>query len=652
MGLFSACIVVVTCLVAASLGKPLSNKERPMRKFKFNGEVVYVPVENKFVDPFSSRVPGDEQNNDMILNEEQEEYIRQMTDGRSKRKALRDVVYRWTRYNGDDNGDAIVPYTIDSPSEDIPFIYAAMEHWTSKACVQFVPYSELAGSLSHNQYLRFVREDGCWSYVGRQPTAAAEMLPQKVSIGTGCTELGTIAHEIGHAMGFQHEQSRPDRDDYVDVLWSNIQTSQKHNFDKYTLDEVMSSDVVEYDVTSVMHYGSHGFAIDDAVPTLLTKRPFDMQYIGQRSELSFYDVKLANYIYNCNSRCPSPLLNCANGGFVDKTCTCQCPPDWTGSLCTESSNVDKVVTEITRTEASGVITSPNYESGQYLINSYCMIYIQGQPGSTITLWFDDFDLESQSNGKCWDYVQVNTDDLRYGGVKYCGNSVQSPITATDDMMIWFSSDESFTGRGFKAHFTIDKPLTTSEALAVTTAAPTEAPVVTTIAPTEAPVVTTAAPTEAPVVTTAAPTAAPVVTTAVPTAAPVVTTAAPTAAPVVTTAAPTQAPVVTTTTEAPMTTIQSPNYPNPYPSLRRNVYNLETQEGQRIYVFIHDMQIESSYNCRYDVLIIESGFDPIRLCGSGTNLGPYISRSNRMKLTFESDESIQFRGFQLSYKAII
>nr|XP_054758066.1 protein SpAN-like [Lytechinus pictus] len=240
-----------------------------------------------------------------------------------------------------------------------------------------------------------------------------------------------------------------------------------------------------------------------------------------------------------------------------------------------------------------------------------MIYIQGQPGSTITLWFDDFDLESQSNGKCWDYVQVNTDDLRYGGVKYCGNSVQSPISATDDMMIWFSSDESFTGRGFKAHFTIDKPLTTSEALAVTTAAPTEAPVVTTIAPTEAPVVTTAAPTEAPVVTTAAPTAAPVVTTAVPTAAPVVTTAAPTAAPVVTTVAPTQAPVVTTTTEAPMTTIQSPNYPNPYPSLRRNVYNLETQEGQRIYVFIHDMQIESSYNCRYDVLIIESGFDPIR-----------------------------------------
>ena len=57
----------------------------------------------------------------------------------------------------------------------------------------------------------------CFSAIGRQGGK------QRISVGEGCEYKGTVMHEMMHALGFFHEQSRTDRDDYVMVLWWNVE---------------------------------------------------------------------------------------------------------------------------------------------------------------------------------------------------------------------------------------------------------------------------------------------------------------------------------------------------------------------------------------------------------------------------------------------
>ena len=48
----------------------------------------------------------------------------------------------------------------------------------------------------------------------------------QISLGYGCWYKGTVIHEILHALGFWHEQSRPDRDNHVRIRTENIEESK------------------------------------------------------------------------------------------------------------------------------------------------------------------------------------------------------------------------------------------------------------------------------------------------------------------------------------------------------------------------------------------------------------------------------------------
>lgn len=73
------------------------------------------------------------------------------------------------------------------------------------------------------------------------------------------SKKGVIIHELLHAVGFYHQQSASDRDDYIIIYWDNIRRGREHNFNKYDESKVTNYGV-SYDYESVMHYSAKAFS--------------------------------------------------------------------------------------------------------------------------------------------------------------------------------------------------------------------------------------------------------------------------------------------------------------------------------------------------------------------------------------------------------
>ncbi|XP_040839035.1 meprin A subunit alpha [Ochotona curzoniae] len=197
------------------------------------------------------------------------------------RNALRDPTTRWT---------FPIPYIL---ADNLALnakgaILYAFEMFRLKSCVDFKPYE------GESTYIIFQQFSGCWSYVGDLHGG------QNLSIGQGCDYKAIIEHEILHALGFYHEQSRSDRDDYVNIWWDEIIPGYEHNFNTYD-DNYITDLNTPYDYESVMHYAPLSFNANENVPTITAKIPEFDSVIGQRLDFSEIDLERLNRMYNCTT---------------------------------------------------------------------------------------------------------------------------------------------------------------------------------------------------------------------------------------------------------------------------------------------------------------------------------------------------------------
>ena len=105
-----------------------------------------------------------------------------------------------------------------------------------------------------------------------------------------------VIHELGHAVGFYHEHTRPDRDNYIDVIYDNIETGLEDQFHKARNGETDTLGL-GYDLQSIMHYNRGTFSRNG----LDTIQPKDRRItsFGNARQLSPLDIAKANKFYNC-----------------------------------------------------------------------------------------------------------------------------------------------------------------------------------------------------------------------------------------------------------------------------------------------------------------------------------------------------------------
>jgi len=153
-----------------------------------------------------------------------------------------------------------------------------------------VPSIKFVERTTQSNYCDFVSSNVNSSYIG--------MIGGRQPINLFNRQEHVIIHEILHALGFEHEQTHPERDKYVSLHLENAQRGSEFNFQISS----NSKGVGEFDFKSIMLYDSYGFSANGR--PVITK--LDGSTFSGGTELSAGDIAGLEHLYGGNTTDPTP----------------------------------------------------------------------------------------------------------------------------------------------------------------------------------------------------------------------------------------------------------------------------------------------------------------------------------------------------------
>jgi hypothetical protein len=160
-------------------------------------------------------------------------------------------------------------------------ITSAVNEYNSKTNAQWIPRT------NQTNYVEFIfgsssGSDG-WAHIGYQGGKQNVSLDQYISVGS-------VIHEMGHSVGLYHEHTRKDRDQYVKILWNNIQDGQAYNFNIYN----SGTDIGPFNINSVMMYWPTSYS-KNGQPTIT--RANNTSFTYNRTGFTTGDINTINAMY-------------------------------------------------------------------------------------------------------------------------------------------------------------------------------------------------------------------------------------------------------------------------------------------------------------------------------------------------------------------